>query len=80
MAKEKWSDVIDEMEKVMGQFEAMRDTLQFVNTYTLEGIDKKVERMLIGTINAITDMAEVNQNRLQMVYEKMYSMKEEESK
>ncbi len=80
MAKEKWSDVIDEMEKVMEQFEAMRDTLQFVNTYTLEGIDKKVERMLIGTINAITDMAEVNQNRLQMVYEKMYSMKEEESK
>ena len=58
----------------------MRDTLQFVNAYTLEGIDKKVERMLIGTINAITDMAEVNQNRLQMVYEKMYSMKEEESK
>ncbi len=80
MAKEKWSDVIDEMEKVMEQFEAMRDTLQFVNAYTLEGIDKKVERMLIGTINAITDMAEVNQNRLQMVYEKMYSMKEEESK
>ena len=64
MAKEKWSDVIDEMEKVMEQFEAMRDTLQFVNTYTLEGIDKKVERMLIGTINTITDMAEVNQNRL----------------
>ena len=80
MAKEKWSDVIDEMEKVMEQFEAMRDTLQFVNANTLEGIDKKVERMLIGTINAITDMAEVNQNRLQMVYEKMYSMKEEESK
>lgn len=72
--EEQIKNIKDMVEDFMGQLDAFRDTMKFVELNTQQGIEDYAKELLPRTISMLTNMAAVNCEHYNKIYEAVYDL------
>lgn len=77
MSKEQ---IVEELMELDGQLSGLCNTIEFVNTYTLDGIDANATKALIGTIYTLENIAKTYYSKYSALSSKIMDYLEEVKK